>query len=173
MPRLHFTKIGGFQHQVGVDINWHFRNMKWHILLGMWHWSDISEENVDVDWHSFLFLKTSHDTLDLRLNVKWNLSNIHTGHAYTILIVERHCLIIVQVLIDDEVRSFIICSGTEQKPPSTFNKQESYISGGNISGSKLYFSRLSFSCHVVFVVLLMGFWECLYWDLFWLGDLET
>ena len=27
----------------------------------------------------FLFLKTSCDTLDLKLNVKWNLSNIHIG----------------------------------------------------------------------------------------------
>ena len=46
----------------------------------MLHWGDISEENVDVNWHSLLFLKTSCDTLDLKLNVKWNLSNIHTTY---------------------------------------------------------------------------------------------
>ena len=53
--------------------------LKWHVLLGIWHWGDILEENVDVNWHSFLFLKTSCDTLDLKLNVKWNLSNMHIG----------------------------------------------------------------------------------------------
>ena len=47
----------------------------------MWHWSDILEEYVDVDWHSFSFLKSSHETLDLKLNIKWNLSNIHIAHA--------------------------------------------------------------------------------------------
>ena len=45
----------------------------------MWRWSNILEENVDVDWHSFLFLKTPRDTLDLKLNVKWKLSNMHTA----------------------------------------------------------------------------------------------
>jgi hypothetical protein len=44
----------------------------------MWHWGDILEENVDVGWHSFLFLKTSCDTLDLKLKGKWNLWNIHS-----------------------------------------------------------------------------------------------
>ena len=53
--------------------------LKWHVLLGIWHWGDILEENEDDNWHSFLFLKTSRDTLDLKLNVKWNLSNIHTA----------------------------------------------------------------------------------------------
>ena len=52
--------------------------LKWHVLLGMWHWGNILEEDVDVKWHSFLFLKMSCDTLDLKLNIKWNLSNIHT-----------------------------------------------------------------------------------------------
>ena len=39
----------------------------------MWQWDDIVDKNVDVNWHS------SRDTLDLKLNVKWNLSNIHTA----------------------------------------------------------------------------------------------
>ena len=29
------------------------RNWKCHVLLGMWHWGGILEENVDVSWHSF------------------------------------------------------------------------------------------------------------------------
>ena len=51
--------------------------LTWHVLLGMWHWGDILDVNVDVNWHSFSFSKTSRDTLDLKLNVKRNLSNIH------------------------------------------------------------------------------------------------
>ena len=51
--------------------------LKWHVLLGMWCWGDTLEENVDANWHSFLFLKMPCATLDLKLNVKWNLSNIH------------------------------------------------------------------------------------------------
>ena len=43
----------------------------------MWHWSDILEDDGAVNWHSFLFLIMSCDTLDLKLNVKWKLSNIH------------------------------------------------------------------------------------------------
>ena len=43
-------------------IHW---KLKWHDLLGMWHWGGILEEIVDVNWHSFSFLKTSRDTLDL------------------------------------------------------------------------------------------------------------
>ena len=43
------------------------------------NWGDILELNVDVNWNSFLFLRMSRDTLDLKLNVKWNLSNIDTG----------------------------------------------------------------------------------------------
>ena len=51
--------------------------LKRHVYLGMWHWGDILEKNVDVSWHSFYFtLKMSHDTLNLKLNVKWKLSNI-------------------------------------------------------------------------------------------------
>jgi hypothetical protein len=38
------------------------------------------KDNVNIDWHSFSLLKMSRDTLDLKRNVKWNLSNIHTGH---------------------------------------------------------------------------------------------
>lgn len=49
--------------------------LKWHVLLGMWHWGDILEENVDINWHYFC-LKTSCDTLELKLGFKWNLSNI-------------------------------------------------------------------------------------------------
>ena len=30
-----------------------------------------------INWHSFLFLKKSCDTLDLKSNIKWNSSNIH------------------------------------------------------------------------------------------------
>ena len=45
------------------------------------NWGDILKFNVYVNRHSFLFLKTSCDTLDLKLKVKWNLSNIHTGCA--------------------------------------------------------------------------------------------
>ena len=44
-----------------------------------WH----SRIKLYVNWHSFLFLKTSRDTLNLKLNVKWNLSNIHND-AYVI-----------------------------------------------------------------------------------------
>jgi hypothetical protein len=33
------------------------------------------EENVDVSWHSILFLEASCDILDL--NIRWDLSNIH------------------------------------------------------------------------------------------------
>ena len=33
---------------------------------------------MSIDIH-FVFLKTSCDTLDLKLNVKWKLSNIHTA----------------------------------------------------------------------------------------------
>ena len=43
------------------------------------NWGDILEQNEYVNWHSFLFLKTSRDTLDLKLNVKCNFSNIHTA----------------------------------------------------------------------------------------------
>ena len=38
----------------------------------------LSEENVYVNWHLLLFLTTLRDTLDLMLDVKRNLSNIHT-----------------------------------------------------------------------------------------------
>jgi hypothetical protein len=41
------------------------------------------EEDVDVNWRSFSFLKTSRDTLNLKLNIKWNLSNIHTEATLT------------------------------------------------------------------------------------------
>ena len=51
--------------------------LKWHVLLGMWCWGDTLEQNVDANWHSFLFLKMPCATLDLKLNVKWNLLNIH------------------------------------------------------------------------------------------------
>ena len=60
-------------------VNWHFRILKWHILPCMWHWSDNLGENIDVDWHSFLFYRTSRDIVDLKLNIKWNLSSIHTA----------------------------------------------------------------------------------------------
>ena len=30
--------------------------MKWHVLRSMWHWGDIVEENVDVNWHTFIFV---------------------------------------------------------------------------------------------------------------------
>ena len=30
--------------------------LKWHVLLGMWHWGDTLKKNVDVNWHSFWFL---------------------------------------------------------------------------------------------------------------------
>ena len=39
----------------------------------MWQWDDIVDKNKDVNWHS------SRDTLDLKLKVKWHLSNIHTA----------------------------------------------------------------------------------------------
>ena len=52
-------------------------NVNWHVLIGMWQWGDILEENVDVNGHSILLLKTSRDILELKLNVKWSLSNIH------------------------------------------------------------------------------------------------
>ena len=85
-------------HKNKMHVNWHTRfrfwhvvwlvknkttrqltlyKLKQHVLLGMWHQGDILEEKVDVNRHSFLFWKTSRDTLDLTLNVKWNLSNIH------------------------------------------------------------------------------------------------
>ena len=38
----------------------------------------LSEENVHVNGHLLLFSKTLRDTLDLMLDVKRNLSNIHT-----------------------------------------------------------------------------------------------
>ena len=53
--------------------------VNWLVLLSMWHWGDIWEENVDVNRHSFSFLRTSRNTLDLKLNIKWNLSKVHTG----------------------------------------------------------------------------------------------
>ena len=98
-------------HKNKMHVNWHaqfrFRHVVWlakkettrqltlyklkrHVLLDMWHWGDILEENVDVKWHSFLFLKTSHDTLDLKLNVKWNLSNILITGSNDILCREGH-----------------------------------------------------------------------------------
>jgi hypothetical protein len=52
-------------------------NVNRHVLIGMWQWGDILEENVDVNEHSFLFLKTSRDILELKVNVQWSLSNIH------------------------------------------------------------------------------------------------
>ena len=42
--------------------------LTWHVLLTIWHWGDILEENVDVNWHSFMFFKTWCDTLNLKLN---------------------------------------------------------------------------------------------------------
>ena len=62
--------------------------LKWHILLGMWHWGDILEANVGVNWHSFLFLKMSRDTLDLRLNVKGNLSNKHPAWDIALIYID-------------------------------------------------------------------------------------
>ena len=46
------------------------------------NWGDILESNVDVNWHSFLILRTSRDTLDLKLSVKSNLSNIDTARPF-------------------------------------------------------------------------------------------
>ena len=52
------------------------QKLKWHVL----HWSDLLKENVNANWHLFLFLTMSRNTLNLKLNVNWNLSNIHSGH---------------------------------------------------------------------------------------------
>ena len=48
--------------------------LKWHILLGMWHWGVILEENVDVNWHSFFCLWKRHMTLWIW---SWTSNEIH------------------------------------------------------------------------------------------------
>ena len=42
----------------------------------------LQNEMYTVDWRSFVHLKTSRDTLDSKLNVEWNLSNIHTDMQF-------------------------------------------------------------------------------------------
>jgi hypothetical protein len=44
----------------------------------MWHWGDILIQIVDVNCHS-LFLRKSCDTLESKLSVQWNVSDIHTA----------------------------------------------------------------------------------------------
>ena len=83
--KLHVNRCARFRFR---HVVWHVKEkttrpltfyiLKWHVLLGVWHWDDVLTENIDVDWHSFPVLKTSRDNLDLKLNVKWNPSNIHT-----------------------------------------------------------------------------------------------
>jgi hypothetical protein len=53
---------------------------KWHLLLGMWHWGDILEENVDVNWYSFLLWKR-HVTLWSR---SWTSNEI--CQTYTLVV---------------------------------------------------------------------------------------
>ena len=81
-----------------MEANWHVQFRIWHVVWLVkknrhvnWHisnWNDtyykacdievtFSKKNVDVNWHS-LFLRKSCNALESKLNVKWNVSNIHT-----------------------------------------------------------------------------------------------
>ena len=62
---------------------WWFRILLFLKYCIRQNWSDILEYNADVDRYSFLFSKTSRDNLNLKLNDKWNLSNIDTDYQWS------------------------------------------------------------------------------------------
>ena len=61
---------------------------------------------MHVNWHSFWFLETSCDTLDLKLNVKCNLS-------YTLLISAPFMVYIVDQTINEELNTQNIKDNTK------------------------------------------------------------
>jgi hypothetical protein len=92
--------------------------LNWHVLLRLWHWGDIFDENVDVNWHSFSFLKTPRDTLDLKLNVKWKFSNMHIAprstsfndNRITVKRLEQGTKLLVRSLFERDVPMKLISS---------------------------------------------------------------
>ena len=90
-------------HKNKMHINWHvqFRfwhvkkktthqltlyKLKWHVVLGMWHWGDILEKNVHVNWHSFFIFE----------NVMWHFwirswTSNKICQTYTLLLSLRLC----------------------------------------------------------------------------------
>ena len=56
-----------------------FYKWKWCVLRGMWHWC---RWRFRRKCRCQFYLKMSHDTLDLKLHIKWNLSNIQTPTSW-------------------------------------------------------------------------------------------
>lgn len=122
-----------YSHKNKMHVNWHTRFIFWHVVwlakkknhtsidtikIGMTHTTRHvtsgrrfrKKENCKCHWHSLLFFKTSHDTSNLKWNVKWSLSNIHT-----VSIMPRYANLWVAFLHKYNNSAFNIANSTTSK----------------------------------------------------------